>query len=59
MSSSTREQMMNHAKARSCQRLREKGLTHRQIAEQVGIKPEQVKGLIALAYRLRAPEGAA
>lgn len=54
MSSSIREQTLNHAKARSCQRLREKGLTYRQFAEQVGVKPEQVKGLIELAYRLRA-----
>jgi predicted transcriptional regulator len=45
-----------HAMSAIAADLAEKGLTHRQIAEQLGIEAERVKSYIVLGQRLRQKE---
>lgn len=42
----------NRAIARRAFKLKQQGLTSRQIADAIGKKPEQVKGLVSLGQRL-------
>lgn len=52
---SKRDVEKGHGVAMTVKRLVDKGLSHREIADIVGKKPEQIKGLILLAERFEAP----
>ena len=47
----------NHVLALRCAKLAAQGWTHRNIAETVGKKPEQIKALILLGERLNSEPG--
>lgn len=46
----------HRAAARRAIALKAQGLTHRQIAEAIGKKPEAIKGLLLLGERLQAAQ---
>lgn len=55
---SSGQDQRNRAIARRAYKLKQQGLTSRQISDAIGKKPEQVKGLVSLGQRLIEAEAA-